>query len=106
MALHRFLVYNDEIQHGRWLRACAEGTFVGQCRYRSCDGDLRPEDPVEHERRFDYYEASCSACGHVVAAPDGRVLPGSSLHSEFPRDWWEKRTERLIAARAARRGAA
>lgn len=103
MTLFRFLVYNDEIQHGRWLRVCAEGSMAGQCR--ACGGDLRPEEPFEHERRFDY-EASCIACGHTVLAPGGRVLPGSGRHSQAPREWWEQRPTRLKNTREAGRAAA
>lgn len=101
--LYRFMVSADYIVHGRWLRACAEGNWVGECR--TCGGYLRPEEPEEHDRRFDY-EASCTTCGHIILAPDGRVLASSSLHSDAPRDWWEKRPERLAAAKAARGGAA
>lgn len=89
----RHLVHDDEIDHGRWLRACAEGTLVGECR--TCGGYLRPLPPAEISRdRFDY-EAECIACGKSINAPRGRVLRRSGRHSEMPGGWLEQRNRAL-----------
>lgn len=96
--LYRFVVYDDYIQHGRWLRARAEGSWVGECR--TCGGYLAPEEPWEHNHRTDY-EAACIKCGHVVMAPNGRVLRESGRHSQMPGDWWDKRLAALRASKGA-----
>jgi hypothetical protein len=61
------------IDHGSWLRARAEGGFVGTCR--RCGDYLVPRIPDEHGGRIDY-EADCrnEACRYTIMAPGGRVF--------------------------------
>ena len=86
---------DDQVDHGRWMRACAEGGFVGQCRL--CGGYLRPLRPHEVTGHRTDYEAQCinSACEHSVLAPGGRTQRRSAQHSEAPAGWWDHRTQRL-----------
>lgn len=89
----RTLVYDDEITHGRWLRACAEGSMVGECR--TCGGYLRPYPPSEQPSGEYDYEAECITCTKSILAPRSRVLRRSTRHGEMPGGWWEQRTTRL-----------
>lgn len=83
--LWKRFVENGTIRHGEWLRACAAGEFVGTCRH--CGDYLIPAHPLQVGQRWDY-EAQCrskatssivdgarhvSGCGHVMAAPGGRL---------------------------------
>lgn len=88
----------DEVDHGRWMRACAEGSFVGECRH--CGGYLRPRHPEEHGGRTEY-EATCVTCSAGVLAPNARTLRRSSRHTEQPGGWWDARTHRLKNAGGA-----
>jgi hypothetical protein len=76
-------VDNGRIEHGAWLRACAEGGFVGTCRL--CGSYLRPRHPEQHGTRTDY-EAVCvsASCEHIVLCVGGRTLARSSQRSERP----------------------
>jgi hypothetical protein len=87
----------DAIDHGKWLRACAEGKLVGTCRW--CGHYLKPEAPAEMAGRFDY-EATCvndfrsgvdpetgywvAGCGKTVVMPGGRVFRKSTRDRERP----------------------
>lgn len=90
---YRHLVTFDEVNHGQWMRACAEAAAVGECRI--CGAHLNPRYPDQRSSgRFDY-EATCANCGQTYTAPGGRVLRRSSAHGEAPAGWWEARTQRL-----------
>lgn len=94
----------DRIDHAAWLRAGAEGGFVGSCR--RCGDYLTPLYPDDRgKERFDY-EAHCrrhivvtyvdgkrhvEGCGAEVNAPGGRLLRKSGQHNEMPRGWWDRR---------------
>lgn len=85
-----------EIDHHAWMRACAEGAFIGTCR--RCGAYLLPRRPREHDGAFEYegycrrasesmYNAltgvrTVSGCGWEFAAPRGRVHLGSSSRSK------------------------
>jgi hypothetical protein len=74
---------NGVVAHGKWLRACAEGAFVGDCH---CGGLLAPAPPVQVAGRTDYL-ARCRSpgCGAERLAPGGRVLNGSASQSRRPK---------------------
>lgn len=59
------------IAHGQWMKACAEGAFVGQC---TCGDYLTPRRPEQVGKRTDY-TAVCrsSSCDKEVCAPGGRL---------------------------------
>jgi hypothetical protein len=80
--------YHDhgEILHGAWMRACAEGSFVGTCRH--CGDYLIPLRPHQVNGKRTDYEAHChaSTCGAIMLAPCGRVLAYSSRASERRKD--------------------
>ena len=93
--LWKRFVDDGRINHGAWLRACAEGTWVGTCR--RCGDYLVPLQPAERGRGHWEYEAACrtpavlstvdgvrraSGCGKTICAPGGRTLHRSSLLSE------------------------
>lgn len=85
-----------EIDHGRWMGACAMRTFVGTCR--RCGSMLVPEYPREYDGVFEYtavcrrpvesrYDAQSrtryvDGCGYEMVSPRGKVLIGSSLRGE------------------------
>ncbi len=77
------------IDHPAWLRACAERSYVGNCR---CGDYLVPEPPEQIGQRLDY-RAACrrDECSYELEAPGGRVLRRSSRHSEMPGGWWDHR---------------
>lgn len=77
----RFVDSDGRINHAAWLRARAEGQWVGTCR--RCGDYLIPEAPHEHDNRSDY-QASCrnDGCGYVMTAPGGRIALGSTRKSE------------------------
>lgn len=79
--LWKRFITDGEINHGAWLRARAEGQWVGTCR--RCGDYLVPQSPQEHGNRTDY-EADCrnEKCGFVMMAPGGRVAGGSTRKSE------------------------
>lgn len=88
----------DTINHAAWLRARAEGSFVGTCR--TCAGHLAPRPP-EHHGILIWYEATCITCHKPYAAPahqweaGGRALRRSSRHSEMPSGWMHHRNRNL-----------
>ena len=45
--IHRRLITNDRIDHNQWMRTCAEGGIVGECR--TCGGYLHPQRPTDRE---------------------------------------------------------
>lgn len=84
------VVEAGRISHAAWLRAVAESGFVGTCR--RCGSFLRPLPADDRGKGVFDYEAECvnahvstvaggvrtvSGCGHVLAAPGGR-LPGTA----------------------------
>lgn len=88
-------VDGDTINHAAWLRACAEGGYVGTCR--RCGDYLKPRYPNEVSDRRTDYEAHCrrettativdgkrvvDGCGWECNASDGRILHRSSRTSE------------------------
>lgn len=79
--LWKRFIEDGQINHGQWLRARAEGQWVGTCR--RCGDYLTPEAPDEHGQRTDY-QASCRSdkCGYVMSAPGGRIALGSTRKSE------------------------
>lgn len=92
----RFVDAGDVINHAAWLRACAEGGFVGTCR--ACGDFLLPQPPDERDGRHDYTAVCRSGndgpgkgCGHEVNAPGGRRLRRSSRHLQMPTGWWDHR---------------
>jgi|SRR5688572_6075755 hypothetical protein len=85
-----------EIDHGRWLGACAYGTAIGTCR--RCGALMMPERPREYDGYFEY-TAVCrrpftaiydpesrtryvDGCGYEFVSPRGKLLIGSSMRSE------------------------
>lgn len=72
----------NEIEHAAWMRACAEGAWVGTCR--RCGDYLIPLRPHQVSGKRTDYEAHCrnDACGAIVLACCGRVLSYSSRASE------------------------
>ena len=82
----------DHINHAAWMRACAEGAFVGSCRL--CGAYLRPSYPDAVGNRTDY-QAACSGCSWAFNAPSGRILQRSSSRHEMPSGWWSKRQRAL-----------
>lgn len=93
MSLDRVVLDGDNIDHGRWMLACASGTSVGECGV--CGGLLQPERPRDRGGgRFDY-NAVCAGCGQEVLAPGGRTLRRSGQHNEMPGGWWEHRVQQL-----------
>lgn len=78
-------VHNGQVDHAAWLRARAEGQFVGTCR--QCGDYLVPDAPHDHAGRTDY-TARCrrgDACRYELTAPGGRVLRHSGLKSAQPK---------------------
>ena len=83
--LWKRFVYNGSIVHGAWLRATAEGLWVGTCT--RCGDYLVPLPALQVRGRWDY-EAACrsqvrittvdgvrsvTGCGQVMTAPGGRL---------------------------------
>jgi hypothetical protein len=83
--LWKRFVDEHHINHGAWLRACAEGAWVGTCRH--CGDYLIPRQPQQIGERWDY-EAHCrspvreshvdgrrvvTGCGQILCAPGGRL---------------------------------
>lgn len=81
--LWRSVLDGDAVDHGKWLRVCSEGGFVGTC---TCGDYLVPVRPYEVAGRFDYL-ATCrrESCAHELLSPGGRVLRRSARLSERPR---------------------
>jgi hypothetical protein len=84
------VVEAGRISHPVWLRAVAEGGFVGTCR--RCGSYLRPLPADDRGNGLFDYEAQCenrhsstvadgvrtvAGCGAVMVAPGGR-LPGTA----------------------------
>jgi hypothetical protein len=80
--LWKRFVDNGCVVHGAWLRACAEGSFVGTCRI--CCDYLAPRHPHEARAgRYDYeYQCRNVQCGQIYNAPGGRMFVRSSRSSE------------------------
>ena len=94
--LYRHLVDAEGfIIHTLWMRACAEGLFVGTCR--RCGDYLIPARPDEVTNQRTDYEAACrrrltvqvvdgvrrlDGCGWVLTAVGGRTFARSSRWSE------------------------
>jgi hypothetical protein len=71
------------IDHGKWLRAKAEGHFVGECR--RCGDVLLPLTPRELNSQRTDYGAECrnrEGCGWECVAVAGHCLIGSARKSE------------------------
>lgn len=93
------VVGNDDtlVPKRRWSELAAMGAVVGQCRV--CNGNLKAIPPSEHDTQGEdgqitWYETRCDNCGRETAAPNGRILRRSSLHSEMPSGWLERRQQR------------
>ena len=89
----------NEINHSMWMRACAEGSYVGTCR--RCGDYLIPLRPYQVNTKRTDYEAHCrrevvirlidgvrsvEGCGYIICAPNGRCLTYSSRASERSKD--------------------
>lgn len=87
-----------QIDHAAWMRACAEGSFVGTCR--QCGDYLIPERPRDITDGRTDYEARCrnehhaqgrgatrtvTGCGWTTTAPGGRIQRRSNLASARPK---------------------
>lgn len=70
--LWRRFVEDGAINHGQWMRACAEGGFVGEC---PCGDYLMPRRPEQVGSRRVDYSAVCRSggCDKEVCAPGGRL---------------------------------
>jgi hypothetical protein len=74
---------NGRVDHGLWLRTCAEGGFVGTCRI--CGDYVRPSHPAEVGTRTDYeYACRSTTCGQTYLSVGGRTLTRSSRRAERP----------------------
>lgn len=103
----RYITGDMWIDHARWLRAVAEHSVIGECR--ACGAHLRPVGPPEDHGGITWYEAMCTSCQKVYAAPatiskrqdGGRVMRVSSRRSEMPSGWWNRRARALRDQNAA-----
>lgn len=79
----RFIDGAGHIDHAQWLRAMAEGTWVGTCR--RCGDYLIPQRPQDISSTRTDYQADCrnvEGCGWVCSMPGGRYAQGSTRKSE------------------------
>lgn len=89
----------NQIDHAAWMRACADGSWVGTCR--RCGDYLLPLRPYQINAKRTDYEAHCrrevvvrlidgvrtvEGCGWILNAPSGRALTYSSRASERSKD--------------------
>lgn len=77
----RFVDGSGHVDHGKWLRAIAEGAHVGTCR--RCGDYLIAQRPQQISQTRTDYEAQCrnDACRWVCSAPGGRYFARTSrLH--------------------------
>lgn len=83
--LWRKVLDGNTVNHSAWLRARAEGSFVGNCR--RCGDYLIPAEPQQRGSGFDYaaYCRQTDTCRYELAAPGGRVLRRSTCLSEQPK---------------------
>ena len=76
----------NQVDHAAWMRACAEGSWVGTCRL--CGDYLIPVRPHQANAKRTDYEAHCraEACGWILNAPGGRIVHYSSRAQERRKD--------------------
>lgn len=89
------------VNRAAWQRAYHARDAVGDCRQPDCAGRMIPT-PTHSVGKVDWFGAECDGVDdrdepyrHEIAAPDGRVVKGSALHSEMPTGWWDRRNEHL-----------
>lgn len=91
------------INIGRWNRARADNSYVGQCRW--CGGYLLPEPSDAYSSSPDdvcgqWLGAVCISCGQEFVAPDAKVLQRSARHSRMPRQFLRTRAGLIAEPRS------